>query len=437
MSPLVFLLVACAGCLAVVARGRLGRFEQVGVALFVVVVACVAVGGLLSSSLRSDAIADGRALIPCIIGPLLALSWRTELAERTGGPIVGGVATVLLLAGLGSHAAVLLPWRLAPVAVVGALGLAVIAAMTAAATSLRRARALPTPLWRHRVVTEVAGVGVVGLGALLAGAGAWWPLPAAAAWPAVVGLGAALATSARASASPLAGRDVAAAVTAAAAAALVAPTAMTAIVAAATVVTGAVVGVGVLGLPAPRRAVVEARAIGAPPPAGVFGVAPILDDDSLRRPTRPRVLARSPARRIVDAAIERAWRASGQSRGRPPIDVTGGDDVDVDDAGELAEALCTLLDHALRTRAPDASERIMVTLRAAPATVALELDGVAFKEGGAPFLDVDGAGGVVAVARARLLIERHGGQLHVRDGGRGSVHLTLPRRVQRGAVGQA
>lgn len=448
MSPLVFLLVVCAGCLAVVARGRLGRFEQVGVALFVVVVACVAVGGLLSSSLRSDAIADGRALIPCIIGPLLALSWRTELAERTGGAVVGGIATVLLLAGLGSHAAVLVPWRLAPVVVVGALVLAVIAAMTAAATSLRRARALPTPLWRHRVLTEAAGVGVVGLGALLAAAGAWWPLPVAHAWPAVVALGAALATSARASAWPLVGRDLALGVGGALAVVVVSTPGTAAVVGAVAVLTGVVLGQGLLGGATRRsRPVDDARPAAAAPPPGLFGVAPILDDDDLRRPARPRVLARTSARRIIDAAIDRAWRGAANARGRAPIDVVGGDDIDVDgDAGELAEALCVIVDGALRARADGSDGRITVTLRAAPSTVSIELDDVTLPVDAHPFFEVVDAGSGegaerrapgAGLARARLLVERHGGQVHVRSGGRGAVHVTLPRRVVRGPVGIA
>lgn len=439
MTPLVFLLITCAGCLAVVARGRQSRLEQVGVALFIVVVACLAVGGLLTTAVRTDAIADGRGLIPCVVGPLLALSWRTALTGRTSGPLIGVLSTVLLLAGLGGHAAVLLPIRLAPVVVGGGLAVAVVAAVAAGVASARRARTLPAALWRHRLITEAAGVIVVGLAALVAAIGTWWPTPADVVWPTLVALGAALATSARAGAWPLSPRDVVIVAGGALAAAMVAPPGSDRVITAVVVATGAVIAHGLLGgLSSRPPRLDERRPVAAAAPTGLFGVAPILDDERLRRPQRPRVLARTSIRRIVDAAVERAWRSAAQGRGRPPIDVVGGDDLDVDgDAGELAEALCTLLDHALRTRAPDASERIMVTLRAAPATVALELDGVAFKEGGAPFLDVDGAGSVVAVARARLLIERHGGQLHVRDGGRGSVHLTLPRRVQRGAVGQA
>jgi hypothetical protein len=438
MTPLVFLLVSCAGCLAVVVRGRLSRFEQVGVALFIVVVACLAVGGLLSTTLRGDDVADGRALIPCVIGPLLALSWRTALTGRTSGPLVGVLATVLLLAGLGSHAAALVPWRGAPLAVTAALSLAVVAAVAAAIASLRRARDLPAALWRQRLVTEAAGVGVVGLAALLAAVGTMWSVRLDAAWPALVALGAALATSARASAWPLMGRDVVIGAGAALAAVIVAPPDPTALVAAAAALTGVVVGQGLLSLPSRRPARSEHRAGSAAAPTGLFGMAPIVDDDLLRRPLRPRVLARTSTRRIVDAAIDRAWRGVGQGRGRPPIDVVGGDDIDVDgDAGELAEAICAVLDSALRGRTDPAAGRIIVTLRAAPTTVSVEVDDVALALPPHPFLDDAGHGGAVALARARVLIERHGGQLHVRRGERSAVHLTLPRRVQRGPIGIA
>jgi hypothetical protein len=378
-----------------------------------------------------------------VIGPLLALSWRTELNGRYSGPAVGVAATLLLLLGLGSHAAVLASWRMAPIAVVIALGLAALAAMTAAVASLVRSRATPTALWRNRLRTEAAGVFVVGLAALLAGAGAWWPWPAAHGWPALVALGAALATSARAGAQPIVGRDVALGLGGALATAFSATDVGPAIVGAAVVASGAVVGHGLLGLPTlPARSVdgtAPVRVAGGPPPASVFAMAPVLDHDGLRRALRPRVLARTSARRLIDAAVDRAWRASATARGRPPIDIVG-EDVDVDgDAGELAEALCTVLDHALQRRGPGPDPRITITLRTAPATVGVELDGVALADGPAPFPGGDGAdSGDLALARARVLIERHGGQLHVRHSGRGAVHVTLPRRVQqRGPHGVA
>jgi hypothetical protein len=373
-----------------------------------------------------------------VVGPLLALSWRTALTGRTSGPLVGVLSTVLLLAGLGGHAAVLLPLRLAPVVVGGGLAVAVVAAVAAGIASARRARTLPAALWRHRLITEAAGVVVVGLAALVAAIGTWWPTPADVVWPTLVALGAALATSARASAWPLSPRDVVIGAGGALAAAFIAPPGPDRVITAVVVATGAVIAHGLLGGPSSRpRRLDERHLVGAAAPTGLFGVAPILDDERLRRPQRPRVLARTSIRRIVDAAVERAWRSAARGRGRAPIDIVGGDDLDVDgDAAEFAEAICAVLDCALRARADTAEERITVTLRGAPATVSVEIDDVTFVPSPRPFADVDNDDSV-ALARARVLVERHGGQLHVRDGGRGAVHLTLPRRVQRGPVGLA
>jgi signal transduction histidine kinase len=60
-----------------------------------------------------------------------------------------------------------------------------------------------------------------------------------------------------------------------------------------------------------------------------------------------------------------------------------------------------------------------------------------------PFIDAvasaDGErpGYGVSLSRARLLVERHGGQLHVRSGDEGGVQITVPRRVNRGPIGIA
>ena len=44
----------------------------------------------------------------------------------------------------------------------------------------------------------------------------------------------------------------------------------------------------------------------------------------------------------------------------------------------------------------------------------------------------------IAIARARLLVERNGGKLMTRDDADGTyVQVTMPRRVQKGAFGQA
>jgi hypothetical protein len=44
----------------------------------------------------------------------------------------------------------------------------------------------------------------------------------------------------------------------------------------------------------------------------------------------------------------------------------------------------------------------------------------------------------VALARARILVERNGGKLLTRSSAEGStVQVTMPRRIQKSAVGQA
>ena len=89
-------------------------------------------------------------------------------------------------------------------------------------------------------------------------------------------------------------------------------------------------------------------------------------------------------------------------------------------------------------------------VRAATQTVSFEVDDVGLggdghgaRAGWRPFLDAapvqdgDRPGYGVSLARARLLVERHGGQLHTRSGADGGVHITVPRRVSRGPVGLA
>ena len=89
LGSLLLLIVSCVLALGAVVRGRLPRFEAIGVALFIVVVACVGVGGALSLALRDDVIGDGRALVGCAVGPLMALVWRGALAGRAGSVLIG------------------------------------------------------------------------------------------------------------------------------------------------------------------------------------------------------------------------------------------------------------------------------------------------------------------------------------------------------------
>ncbi|HEY4221504.1 MAG TPA: ATP-binding protein, partial [Myxococcota bacterium] len=180
----------------------------------------------------------------------------------------------------------------------------------------------------------------------------------------------------------------------------------------------------------------------------------------LRRPSRPRVIARVPARRLLDAALDKARSAQPQKDAR--IEVVSSDlDVDVDgDPADLAEALCAVLDNALRVRAQNPGTNVQVLLRGNAAAVTFEVTDQArdSSEGAssdsphvddanvpsvdAPFLnpraDLDRPGLGVSLARARILVERNGGKLLTRSTADGStVQLTMPRRMLKGAIGQA
>jgi signal transduction histidine kinase len=132
-------------------------------------------------------------------------------------------------------------------------------------------------------------------------------------------------------------------------------------------------------------------------------------------------------------------------------------DIDVDgDPADLSEALCAVLDNALRARALHPDVKVQVQLRGSAAAVTFEISDM-IPEGAegaeplaamgipdpeAPFLnprvDVDRPGLGVSLARARLLVERNGGKLLTRSSAEGSfVQVTMPRRMQKGAVGQA
>jgi hypothetical protein len=442
MSPLLMVLLACVGCIAIVVRGGLGRFEQLGVVLFVVVVACVGCGGLLSSSFAPSDLADGRALIACIMGPLLALAWRSELTSSRAGGVAAVVAACLLVTGLLSHAAALVSSPVAPIAVGGSLILAIATAVVATAGSWRVARSVPSTLWRARITLEALAVAFVGSAALLAGVGVVTSTSLDASWPAVCGLGAALATSARASAVPLMTRDLGLVTGAAAWAALISQNVATA----AAVATGVVVTHGLLGpLVLPQRRAASSTPSGSPGvaapaavPAGLFGLIPIGDEGATKAPTRLRVQVRTPARRLIDVAVDRAWRGVSPTRARPSVEVVGGDEVDVDgDPGELAESLSAVFSSALRAREPH-DPRLCILVRSAPTTLSIEVEETGLVMSAAPVFEVDDDGvptTAVSLARAKGLIERSGGTFHVR--GRGALHLTLPRRPMRPPMGLA
>jgi hypothetical protein len=160
---------------------------------------------------------------------------------------------------------------------------------------------------------------------------------------------------------------------------------------------------------------------------------------------RPRVVTRTPARRILEAAVDRAQRARSPGDGRVNVEIVAVDaDADVDgDAGELAEALGALLDTAMRGQGNP--HRVVVAVRTSAQQVSFELSEGGETTAGAlqanPFGGDDGNDRLDAAtltARARLSVERHGGSLLVRPGPRGPiVHVTVPRRVARTPVGAA
>jgi hypothetical protein len=195
-----------------------------------------------------------------------------------------------------------------------------------------------------------------------------------------------------------------------------------------------------------------------PQPAALGAMSPLFDDAALSRPSRPRIVTRVVARRVLDAALDRAraaqpYVAGAQGRDLLRVEVTATDsDVDLDaDPSELSEALCAVLDRALRLRADRPDARVQVQLRGGPSVVTFEIadlvDGPTplppFGDPTGSFLpvsapDPERPDGHVALSRARLLIEKNGGKLVTRESADGShVQVTVPRRMQKGAFGQA
>ena len=452
------LLACCAVALVVVWRGCLPRFEAISVALFIVAVACVAVGSGLSQSLSAVPMhGDGRALLACVAGPALALLVRERLRERAATMAASAASTALLLLGLISHTlTIALPAGTAARVAVGiALGATIAAMAAAAVVAGLRARAQPTLLWRRRAGAEAAAATTLGAAALVGAA----PVAAlGASWAALCAVAVVVLAAARAAPRAPGSEVIVAAAVALVLAAIALP--WTSLVGVVSVAAVAAVVAGAASLPS-SSAAAAATAVETPQPttaaslplAGLGGTTPLLDDGLMRRPERPRVLSRTSARRLADAAVESAWRAQpGAERRRAPVEIVGGDDADIDgDASELAYVLCVVLDNALKARAraatasPDGtdSERVRLVVRAAAHTVSFEVDEGTDQPADAalgwrPFFDHDTStsrpGLGASLSRARLIVERHGGQLHVRSEG---VQVTLPRRVTRGPVGLA
>jgi hypothetical protein len=473
LSGYGLLLLACVLSLVLLARGRLPKLEGIAIALFIVVVACVGVGGLLWTSLTPGSHADGRALLACAFGPLVALLLRSLMVHRWSGPALGAVSTVLLIFGLAAHGVALSEVdggtivgrsTTTPGFVLVAIAVAVasVASALALSASWMRATKAGSRLMVLRGRGEAASAAFLSLSGAVAFTDMLAPqLGLGDAWASMMSISVATFMASRVAPLPITPRD---ATVLAASAIVVLLTVPFTSVGAAVAVAAAVVTGGLLAqsvryarTPTPTPATTTAPLQDL---SGLHSLAPILDDAILRRPSRPRVLSRTSTRRLLEAAIDKAWRAQPHARGRAPVDVIGSDEADIDgDASEIAEALCLVLDNAFRHSAVTA-QRVGVTVRSVAQTVSIELDDPALRPPSAsagptapapssgpssssptPFLDgsidVDRPGYGAGLARARLLVERHGGQLSVRTLPQGTVHITLPRRVLRGPIGVA
>lgn len=435
---LALLFVTAALNALVIARSPATRGEKLALLLLQLMLGCVAAGATLTDSVLGPLPGAGRSLLTCAAGGLLIVIAGTTLSnQKLVERFSAFLFAALLLSGLAAETA--LVTRLAGAWVV-VLPCAVAVATAAALVhlSVTRLRAAKSVLQRTRAANDAVAAGLLGLAAGVAGG-----LLTSHLWAGILAAAAALAT-ARVVPAPPDRRDVAVVVCAFVVSAVVVDWPVLPLLGCAIAV--AVVAGRSLLIPPRTSVAVPVALTGVPAPEGLSGVLPLLDDALLRRPGRPRVLARTPARRLLDAALDRAQRAQPQHRGRPPIDVSVGEgEADVDgDPSELAEALCAVLDNALRQQARHPWAKISVVVRAAAQTVSFEVNDTAPDSGHAddvPFMagrldDVDRPGLGVSLARARLLIEKHGGQLHARHGPEGSaVHLTLPRRLGRSGVG--
>jgi hypothetical protein len=406
---------------------------------------------------------DGRPLLLCAAGPLLVLCLQDAVSAR-----VALLSVPLVATGLVAQALVLL--GVAPPELAGPIcaGIGVGACAAGAGVCLVRRRSQPVPRARSLLASQATALFVAAFGALIGllpadlGSGLW-----------AVGLGAAgaIGTAGRLSPSaPPGARDLVGALVVFALVLVVgaaAPLSVLHTLIGATwcsfVSLGAftLVRASVDARPRPARDAKTALSDAALPSApALAAMSPLLDDAVLRRPGRPRVIARVPARRLLDAALEKARSAQPVTqRGRRDdllrVEVVASDgDIDVDgDPADLAEALCAVLDNALRMRAQQPDVKVQVHLRGSPASVTFEIadslpegaeppPGAGIPDADGPFLhpraDVDRPGLGVALARARILVERNGGKLLTRSSAEGStVQVTMPRRMQKGAMGQA
>ena len=451
---LVLFAVALIGAVAAfTSQGPAGRFERISVALVNAMAACVAVTAGMTAWLG---LGDGRALVGCGVAPLLVVALRGEerpmWAGLLSGPLVGISLLVqgLVLAGVSPDWLPDVVGLACAAAALGSVGVAIRTGRFAASASARAQKA-----------SEALTCALATLAALLTVSpdhkteGLWGIALAAAV---------ASASAARLSRPPLA-RDLVGVALLAGLAAVAAPTTggitQALVLFLQTAFLGLAASAGARALaaetPPSARRRGPAPVVDEPPllAAALAGMSPILDDGRLRQSARPRVVARFPARRVLDAALERArisqnlaQNTASLSAGRRTdlrLDVSSGEgDLDVEgDPVELAEALHAVLDHALQKRAIEPDLHIGVLVRGGPQSVTFEvrddLPDDANKPAPAPVRPLEAAlPSDLALARARLLVEKHGGKLVTRIQADGSfVLLTLPRRVQRGPVGLA
>jgi hypothetical protein len=430
------------------------RLERIGLLVHHGFALAVAAAAAMSALFDGG---DGRPLFLCAVGPLLVLCLQDAVGPRlplTAIPLIvlGFVAQGLLVAGVVS------------VAVVGGAcaGLATGVCFLGAAICRVRAKALAVPRQRALLEAQTIALTVAGVG----GAISVLPWAPVGAWAIALGTAEAIGTASRIDASaPPSLRDVLPGVILGAfafVAGMAAGIAPVLAIGAALWIALALPGVVVLvraSAPVARASFVEVKSAPLPDSAlpsasALAAMSPLLDDAAMLRPQRPRVISRVTARRLLDAALERARAAQPVppgARGREQlrVDIVAQDnEADIDaDPGELSEALCAVLDNALRVRAQTPTARVQVQVRGGPSVVTFEISDTgttaSMPNPDAPFLaprldDTERPGTGVALARARLLVERNGGKLMTRSSDDGSfVQVTVPRRMQKGAIGQA
>jgi hypothetical protein len=179
-------------------------------------------------------------------------------------------------------------------------------------------------------------------------------------------------------------------------------------------------------------------------------LTPLLDHDAVLRPRGGSVVVRITAQSLLDAALEHARQRSES----PHLDksrvtlVVEDAEADVEcDPSELSAVLGDILQVA-RTRSSDDTAAMRVRLRAGPREITYEFSSEGPTENGGtpnapydlehPFTLVDGGFPGLALSRARVVIEKHGGLLIYRPTERGHfVQVTIPRRQHRPRAARA